>query len=570
MMKISRRTFLKSGLSGAVLVACGTVPTKWIRPAKASVVAKKMRTTAGAVMPVPVPASSPKLLPTDLAQYSQHGYGNWQIGEGIAPEKRLDLLKQGQHDETAKPVAELLRFFAITDIHISDKETPAQAILYGVKGGVSSAYSGVMLYTPHVLDAAIQTVNELHKETPIDFGISLGDTCNNTQYNELRWYIDVIDGKVIQPSSGSHAGADSIDFQKPFKAAGLDKTIPWYQTLGNHDHFFIGFLPQNEYSRQTLIGKNIINMGNVFADPRGMDSRGFYMGAIDGGTPYGDVIGVGPEKNFATPPQVRAADPDRRSLYRREWMNEFFKTSSRPLGHGFSRSNIDNDFACYSFEPKSDIPIKVIVLDNTQRNEDANNPQSLGYGHASLDQERYDWLVRELDLGQAEGKLMIIAAHIPFGVEPWPSMMGWNPAAPVTETQFIAKLQEYPNLILFAAGHRHGNTVTAFPSPDPARPELGFWQVETASLRDFPQQLRLFEIFHNSDGTVSIFATNVDPVVEEGSPAAKSRAYAIGAQQIFNNAMPYLPTGTYNAELVVPLTAEMQAKIRKVGKSVRA
>ena len=91
MMKISRRTFLKSGLSGAALVACGTVPTKWIRPAKASVVAKKLRTTAGAVMPVPVPASSPKLLPTDLAQYSQHGYGNWQIGEGIAPEKRLDF-----------------------------------------------------------------------------------------------------------------------------------------------------------------------------------------------------------------------------------------------------------------------------------------------------------------------------------------------------------------------------------------------------------------------------------------------------------------------------------------------
>jgi len=569
MMKISRRTFLKSGLSGAALVACGTLPTKWIRPAKASTVAKKLRTTAGTVMPVPVPSSSPKLLPTELAQYSRYGYGKWQIGEGIAPEKRLDLVKTGQHDDAAKPVAELLRFFAITDIHISDKETPAQAILYGVKGGVSSAYSGVMLYTPHVLDAAIQTVNELHKETPIDFGISLGDTCNNTQYNELRWYIDVIDGKVIQPSSGSHAGADSIDFQKPFKAAGLDKTIPWYQTLGNHDHFFIGFLPQNEYSRQTLIGKNIINMGNVFADPRGMDSRGFYMGAIDGGTPYGDVIGVGPEKNFVTPPQVRAADPDRRSLFRREWMNEFFKTSTRPMGHGFSRSNIDNDFACYSFEPKSDIPIKVIVLDNTQRNEDANNPQSLGYGHASLDQERYDWLVRELDRGQAEGKLMIIAAHIPIGVEPWPSMMGWNPAAPVTEAQFIAKLQEYPNLILFAAGHRHGNTVTAFPSPDPVRPELGFWQVETSSLRDFPQQLRLFEILRNSDGTVSICATNVDPVVQEGTPAAKSRAYAIGAQQIFNNEMPYLPTGTYNAELIVSLTAEMQAKLQQTGKTVR-
>ena len=564
-MKISRRSFLKVGVSSAVLVACGNLPAKWIRPVTAAAVAKKLRTTARTVLPVPIPATSPKLLPTELAKYSQFGYGRWQSGTGLACEKRLDLVKGGQPVGSAKPVAELLRFFTITDIHISDKETPAQAILYGVKGGVSSAYSGVMLYTTHVLDAAIQTVNEIHKDTPVDFGMSLGDACNNTQYNELRWYIDVLDGKAIRPSSGSHAGEDSFDFQKPYKAAGLDRTIPWYQTLGNHDHFFIGFLPQNEYSRQTLVGRDIINMGNVFADPRGMDSRGFYMGAIDGGTPFGDVIGVGPEKNFASPPQVRAADPDRRSLSRQEWMKEFFATSSAPLGHGFSQSNVDNDFACYSFEPKSNIPIKVIAFDNTQREDDTNNPQSLGYGHASLDQKRYDWLVNELDRGQAEDKLMIITAHIPIGVEPWPSMMGWNPAAPVTEKQFIAKLQEYPNLILFAAGHRHGNTVTAFPSPDPTRPELGFWQVETASLRDFPQQLRLFEIVRNSDETISIRATNVDPVVKEGTPAAKSRAYAIGAQQIFNNATPYLPTGTYNAELVVPLTPKMRMKLRSAG-----
>ena len=52
----------------------------------------------------------------------------------------------------------------------------------------------------------------------------------------------------------------------------------------------------------------------------------------------------------------------------------------------------------------------------------------LGYGHGSLDQERYDWLVSELDKGQAEGKLMIIAAHIPIGVEPAGSMMGWSPS----------------------------------------------------------------------------------------------------------------------------------------------
>ena len=73
--------------------------------------------------------------------------------------------------------------------------------------GNSSCYSGIILYTTHVLDAAVQTINALHKVTPFDFGIALGDACDNTQYNELRWYIDVIDGKMITPSSGAHKGA---------------------------------------------------------------------------------------------------------------------------------------------------------------------------------------------------------------------------------------------------------------------------------------------------------------------------------------------------------------------------
>ena len=249
-------------------------------------------------------------------------------------------------------------------------------------------------------------------------------------------------------------------------------------------------------------------------------------------------------------------------------MSEFFNTSSSPKGHGFNQSNVRTGFACYTFEPKSNIPIKVIVLDDTQRDDDLNNPDTLGYGHASLDNERYDWLVKELDKGQAEGKLMIIAAHIPISVEQADSMMGWNPAAPISEAQLISKLHEYPNLILWIAGHRHLNIVTALKSPDAARPELGFWEVETASLRDFPQQLRTFEIVRNSDNTVSIFATDVDPAVKDGSLAAISRSYAAATRQIFNMTPDPMPTGSYNAELVKQLTPGMQAKLSGVGGGV--
>ncbi len=207
------------------------------------------------------------------------------------------------------------------------------------------------------------------------------------------------------------------------------------------------------------------------------------------------------------------------------------------------------------------------VLDDTQNDE--NTPDGSSNGHGSLDQERYDWLINELDSGQAEGKLMIIAAHIPIGVElsesGLGSLMAWDKYAVVSDTTLIAKLHTYPNLLLWIAGHRHLNTVTAFKSPDPKHPELGFWEVETASLREFPQQFRTFEIIRNSDNTVSIFTTNVDPSVKEGSPAATARSYAVAAMQIFNSTVAPMPSGSYNAELVQQLSPEMQVKIQNSG-----
>jgi metallophosphoesterase (TIGR03768 family) len=282
------------------------------------------------------------------------------------------------------------------------------------------------------------------------------------------------------------------------------------------------------------------------------------MGCLDGRTPYGDIFGLGPVADFPSPPKVLAADPDRRSLTKSEWMREFFETASTPAGHGFEESSVESGFACYTLEPRADVPLRVLVLDDTQRDDD---PYDNGYGHISLDEQRHDWLVRELDRGQADGVLMIIAAHCPIGVEKAPHPMAWSSSAYGTEEDLLAKLHACPNLILWIAGHRHCNAVTAFPSPDESRPEHGFWQGETASLRDFPQQLRTFEIQLNGDGTVTIVAIDVDPVVEDGSPAATSRTYAVAAQQIFENPVGFAPTGTYNAELVVPLSATMRANL---------
>lgn len=175
---------------------------------------------------------------------------------------------------------------------------------------------------------------------------------------------------------------------------------------------------------------------------------------------------------------------------------------------------------------------------------------------------------------------MVIASHIPISVEVTApnSSMGWwtDPKNAVTLPDLLAELHSHPNLVLLMAGHRHLNTVKAFVSPDPAgAPENGFWQVETSSLHDFPQQFRTFEIFLNSDDTISIVTTNVDPAVLEGTPAAISRRYAIAAAQILKNmegiehwnptndpTVKPMPAGSYNAELVVPLSPAMREKLK--------
>ena len=508
------------------------------------------------IIPNTISPLPPLIYPYEIAEYPLYGFGGWQYGGGMAYQKRLDLMPKSYTGASVKRAATLLRFFTMSDIHLVDEETPTSAIYYSYMGGGSpSGYSASMLLTTQMLNAAVQTVNVLNKQSQFDFGISLGDDCDNTQYNELRWFIDVLDGKLINPDSGvkdDPIPGPNNDYQDTFQAEGLDKEIPWYQTLGNHDHFWKGSYPVTESFRPSYTGLNIINLDDPLT---GLVGGGFYMGSVDGRTRYGNIIGAGATDSFPTPPQVLAADPNRRSLIRNEWINEFFNTTSTPVGHGFDQTNVNSGFACYTFDPKVNVPVRVIVLDDTQSEED---PNAGGYAHSSLDWNRFHWLVAELDKGQKEGMLMIIAAHVPVGIGPGL----WNPDAPVTEDTLLSTLHHYSNLILWVSGHRHISQVTVQPSPDPSHPELGFWEVETPSLKDFPQQFRTFDIARNSDNTISIFATDVDPIANPGSLPALARTYAIASFQLFNYQIPYLPTGDYNAELVKQLSPEMQNKIK--------
>ncbi len=531
------------------------------------------------IRPIALPLGTPVANPRDVPLYRELGYSAWQLAPGEDQGRKLDLMPAGY---TGSPnAAQLLSFFSFSDVHITDKESPSQVPYFGwaanfgaaTTGLYSQAYSPVMLSTPQVLDAAVRTVNALHAQSPFDFGVMLGDVANSSQFNELRWFIDVMDGQYIEPSSGDHRGADSIGYQKPFQAAGLDPSIPWYEVIGNHDQFWMGVMYPNAKLLAAPVSDTILNIGPNLFQAGNSDATGVYVGVVDGTTPYGDVVKGGPEANFTTPPTV-VADEKRHLLTTPDsltasYIGEFFNTTSAPAGHGFDRTATGNTAACYSFTPKSDLPLKVIVFDDTCKSSGPTNTLAY-FGSGWVDPERYAWLTDELQKGQDAGQLMILAVHIPINphkdLNDTTSVPQFYPASYKNDAELIATLQRYPNVVLLIAGHRHVNVVTPHPSTDPAHPENGFWEVECPSLRDFPRQFRTFDLRRNLDNTLSIVTTDVDPQVAAASPAADSLGYAIGAYRIFGNGSLTDETShSYNAELVQPLSPAMQAKLATLG-----
>lgn len=548
------------------------------------------------ICPLGLTTNTPEIVPSNVAQYVSSGFGQWTWGAGTNVGRQVLTPAEST---TATHAARLLTFFSISDIHITDKESPAEVPYLGWQAGFHddgmgnlnhASYSPVILDTTHHLDAAVRTINALHRLTPFDLGLVLGDNCNAAQYNELRWFIDVMDGQWIVPSSGDHAGATNVDYQIPYQAAGLNPAIPWYEAIGNHDQMWMGIGYPSEKVRLASISSNILEISTNSPLRDGAEGSGLYVGTVDGSTPFGTVVKWGETNLYDTPPTV-AADTNRHTLttdltWPRSYVVEFTNSTSLPAGHGFDLARTGSLAACYSFLPLTNVPLKVIVLDDTCKLDIPSNTAAF-YGDGWVDAVRYSWLTNELQLGQAQDQLMIIACHIP--INPQTSFTHTNvqpmfyvstnpppyPGATVdptnypgckTEDELIATFHTYPNLLMVIAGHRHVNVVTPFPSPDPDHPESGFWEVETPSLRDYPRQFRTYEIIRNADNTLSIWTTDVDPVVVPGSPADKSLGYAIGAYRIFGDgALEDTSSQTYNAELIKTLTPHMQALIANVG-----
>jgi metallophosphoesterase (TIGR03767 family) len=205
-------------------------------------------------------------------------------------------------------------------------------------------------------------------------------------------------------------------------------------------------------------------------------------------------------KALTLSPSVRAVTPDakRRLLSRGEMVAEHFRTTGTPVGHGFTERNKRDGTAYYSFVKGG---IRFVVLDTV-------NPH--GYADGSLDATQLAWL--KTTLAASRDQLTIVSSHHNSGTMTNPLLAtGGDPTDDtgprVLGDEVVSLLLANPQVVAWVNGHSHVNQIWAHKRADGSG---GFWEVNTASHVDWPQQSRLIEVLDNADGTLSIFTTMVD------------------------------------------------------------
>ncbi len=416
------------------------------------------------------------------------------------------------------------------------------------------------------------------KRARLALAVTTGDLADNQQLNETRWFRGVLDGGRVDPFSGKPIGAGNqcggasqaevdrmdaavaaraytgvqdyddypsapddrkADFwdpdvaapggayaafprypelmeraQAPFTAAGLD--VPWFISRGNHDGLVGGTAPASVDLFRVIATGCLKVLPSAAVDPMQFAgaSEDDLFAAIDDPSFIGQLLAAASR----VPP-----DPDRRIVSKAEYR--------RLVGHGFGRTpkaQLDasrGTASYYSFSPRRGV--RMLALDTVAEG---------GGADGNLDDPQYRWLRTELRKARRRGELTIAFGHhtlatmdnartdeqagaCPPGGEPGcdadprrstPLHLGTRGRQTV-EALFAGT----PSLIAYVAGHTHANAVRFYRGGRGS----GFWEINTASHIDWPQQSRLIELMDNRDGTLSVFGTIVDQAAPAASPA---------------------------------------------------
>lgn len=432
-------------------------------------------------------------------------------------------------------------FVQFTDMHVLDAQSPARVEFLdrysdppGEQIPFEAAWRPQEPLTLHLADAIVRGMRSVGRGPvtgrPFEFTICTGDNTDNTQYNETRWFVDVMDGRLVTPDSGDPAtwegvadgdpGTYDVHYwhpdgtpsgktddhgralygfptvtglldaaRKPFQARGVG--MRWYAVFGNHDPLLQGNAPAFYDAGGTEVPTGFATIATgplkVVGLPAGLSPEDAQRGLIEQDPGVLTALLTGPARTVT-------ADPDRRPLSKSEYMAEMFKTTGTPVGHGFAQDNLTSGKGYYAFDHGTHL--RCIVLDTV-------NPG--GYSEGSLDQAQFAWLEGELEANAATSRLAVVFSHHASWTMNNPTLAPSDTGPRVQGDDVVALLLRFPHVVLWVNGHTHRNEVVAHTAAGG-----GFWEVNTAAHVDFPHQSRILEIVDNLDGTWSIFATIVD------------------------------------------------------------
>ncbi len=521
-MEMSRRNVLR----GATVVGGTAAATPLFMSLSESAVAAGIRARGTTLSQTLVPGAP-----------NAKGYSKIVAGPGEPHVVRTGLgAAAGAGRETCR--TPLVAFAQFSDIHVVDHQSPGRVewldrfddpnSLDVNPGLLSSAYRPQEILSAQVADAMVGAVNSVRSgpvtNLPLAFMIETGDNSDNCQKNEIRWNIDIIDGKVVRPDSGDYskyegvADSDLVYYdthywhpegtpltksddqlranygfpvvkgllaaaRRPFDAIGLG--IPWYTVFGNHDGLIQGNFP-NSTTQLELFSRGAVKVITV---PPGVTQTDV-INAVEtqNMNAFLNSINLTPGARVVTP------DPARRNLSRREVVEEYFNTTTSPAGHGYTAANRTDGTAYYFFDQGS---FRHIAMDTVNPN---------GYADGSLDQAQFAWL--KATIASATGKAVIVYSHHTSSTMSNPFVLtGGDPSLRVLGDAVTSYLLSQPRVIAWVNGHTHVNSITPHARADGSG---GFWEINTASHIDYPQQARLIEVADNKDNTLSIFTTIVD------------------------------------------------------------